>query len=65
MCLTLSATRYGATCTAAWIGLVVHALRPLYDYAWFIGFGVAAVTHLILMKVMPPRDIVEATPAPA
>jgi NCS1 family nucleobase:cation symporter-1 len=52
-------------CTAAWIGLVVPALRPLYDYAWFIGFGVAAVTHLILMKVMPPRVFVEATPAPA
>jgi len=25
-------------------------LRPLYDYAWFVGFGAAAVTHLLLMR---------------
>src|SRR5438132_1188110 len=43
-----------AGCTLAWIGLVVPALRPLYDYAWFVGFGVAAITHLVLMKVAPP-----------
>jgi cytosine/uracil/thiamine/allantoin permease len=33
----------------------VPALRPLYDYAWFVGFGVSAVTHLALMKLAPPR----------
>jgi cytosine/uracil/thiamine/allantoin permease len=27
----------------------------LYDYAWFVGFGVAAATHLALMKLAPPR----------
>ena len=37
-------------CGLAWIGLVVPALRPLYDYAWFVGFGAAAITHLLLMK---------------
>jgi NCS1 family nucleobase:cation symporter-1 len=37
-------------CALAWIGLVVPALRPLYDYAWFVGFGAAAVTHLLLMQ---------------
>jgi NCS1 family nucleobase:cation symporter-1 len=42
-------------CLLAWIGLVVHVLRPLYDYAWFVGFGSALVTYLILMKVLPPR----------
>ncbi|HEX7177477.1 MAG TPA: NCS1 family nucleobase:cation symporter-1 [Pyrinomonadaceae bacterium] len=42
-------------CALAWIGLVVPALRPLYDYAWFVGFGVSAVTHLLLMKLSPPR----------
>jgi NCS1 family nucleobase:cation symporter-1 len=41
-------------CAAAWIGLVVPALKPLYDYAWFVGFGVAAITHWALMKVAPP-----------
>jgi len=52
-------------CVAAWIGLVVPSLRPLYDYAWFVGFGVAAITHLALMKVFRPRDLVDAEPAVA
>jgi len=42
-------------CTLAWIGLVVPVLRPLYDYAWFVGFGSAAITHYVLMKVSQPR----------
>lgn len=37
-------------CGLAWIGLIVPALRPLYDYAWFVGFGAAAITHLLLMR---------------
>ncbi|HTG85794.1 MAG TPA: cytosine permease, partial [Pyrinomonadaceae bacterium] len=41
-------------CLLAWIGLVVPPLRPLYDYAWFIGFGSAALTHYLLMKAAPP-----------
>jgi len=44
-------------CLLAWIGLVVHVLRPLYDYAWFVGFGSAGVTYLILMKVLPPKSV--------
>ncbi len=39
-------------CGLAWIGLVVPSLRPLYDYAWFVGFGAAAITHLLLMKAL-------------
>jgi NCS1 family nucleobase:cation symporter-1 len=35
----------------ALVGLVVPALRPLYDYSWFVGFAVAFVTHYALMKV--------------
>ena len=38
-------------CALAWIGLVVPQLRALYDYAWFVGFGSAALIHLILMKL--------------
>ena len=49
-------------CVAAWIGLVVPSPRPLYDYAWFVGFGVAAITHLLLMKAFRPRDLVDAEP---
>jgi cytosine/uracil/thiamine/allantoin permease len=32
----------------------VPALRPLYDYAWFIGFGVAAVVYLALARRESP-----------
>ena len=35
----------------AWIGLVVEPLRPLYNYAWFVGFGAAFLTHWLLMRV--------------
>jgi nucleobase:cation symporter-1, NCS1 family len=42
----LAATAVGCAC--AWIGLAVPALKPLYDYAWFVGFGVSAVVHLAL-----------------
>ena len=39
-----------AGCAAAWAGLVIPALRPVYDYAWFVGFGVSAVVYLALAK---------------
>ena len=44
-------------CTLAWIGLVVPFLKPLYNYAWFVGFGTAAIVHLVLMKVLPPAPV--------
>jgi NCS1 family nucleobase:cation symporter-1 len=31
-------------------GLVVHPLRPLYDYAWFVGFLCAGAIYLALMR---------------
>jgi len=34
----------------------VSALRPLYDYAWFVGFGTAAIVHLALMRILPPSS---------
>jgi nucleobase:cation symporter-1, NCS1 family len=34
----------------ALIGLIVPALRWLYDYAWFVGFFVAGILYLLLMK---------------
>jgi nucleobase:cation symporter-1, NCS1 family len=48
----------GAGCTLAWIGLVVPALRPLYDYAWFVGFGASALTHWALMRSIPPPVVI-------
>jgi NCS1 family nucleobase:cation symporter-1 len=46
-----NAAGIGATvigCAAAWGGLVFAPLRPLYDYAWFVGFGVAAAVYVAL-----------------
>jgi NCS1 family nucleobase:cation symporter-1 len=42
----IGATAFG--CALAWGGLVVPALKPLYDYAWFVGFFVAGATHVAL-----------------
>ena len=35
-----------AGCAAAWVGLIYPPLRPLYDYAWFVGFAVAGGAYL-------------------
>jgi NCS1 family nucleobase:cation symporter-1 len=34
----------------AFIGLIVSALRVLYDYAWFVGFATSFVVYLALMR---------------
>jgi cytosine/uracil/thiamine/allantoin permease len=34
----------------AWSGFVIPFLAPLFDYAWFVGFIVSAVLHVVLMK---------------
>lgn len=26
----------------------------LYDYAWFVSFGTASVSYVVLMKLLPP-----------
>jgi NCS1 family nucleobase:cation symporter-1 len=41
----------------ALVGLVVPSLRPLYDYAWFVGFGVAFAVYWGLMRGTPPLDL--------
>jgi NCS1 family nucleobase:cation symporter-1 len=40
-----------AGCAAAWGGLIWPAIRPLYDYAWFVGFAVAAAMYLAVARV--------------
>jgi NCS1 family nucleobase:cation symporter-1 len=37
-----------AGCAVAWGGLVIPALKPLYSYAWFVGFFVAGGLHWAL-----------------
>jgi NCS1 family nucleobase:cation symporter-1 len=34
----------------ALLGLIVPSLRLLYDYAWFVGFGVSAAVYVLLMQ---------------
>ena len=41
----------------ALIGLVVPSLRVLYDYSWFVGFGVAFVLYWALMRGTPVVDL--------
>jgi len=33
----------------ALVGLLLPALRWLYDYAWFVGFLISAVAYCVLM----------------
>jgi NCS1 family nucleobase:cation symporter-1 len=39
-----------AGCALAWGGLVIAPLRPLYDYAWFVGFLVSGALYAALMR---------------
>lgn len=39
-----------AGCALAWGGLVVPALKPLYDYAWFVGFFAAGAIYVLLQS---------------
>ena len=40
----------------ALLGLVLPAVRWLYDYAWFVGFLVAGASYVALMQRAPARD---------
>ena len=44
-------------------GLVVPALRPLYDYAWFAGFGAAFLAYWALMRGTPQVKLEDVPPA--
>jgi NCS1 family nucleobase:cation symporter-1 len=48
-----------------WFSITVPWLLKLYPYAWFVGFGAAAIVHLVLMKAFPPRSptVIEAVDA--
>jgi NCS1 family nucleobase:cation symporter-1 len=40
----------GVGCLLAWIGLVVPPLRPMFDYAWFVGAAGSALTYWVWMR---------------
>ena len=39
----------------ALLGLIIPPLRLLYDYAWFVGFGVSGIVYVTLMQRGPAR----------
>jgi NCS1 family nucleobase:cation symporter-1 len=41
----------------ALIGLVVPALRPLYDYSWFVGFAISFMAYYVFMKTQGMSDM--------
>jgi NCS1 family nucleobase:cation symporter-1 len=41
----------------ALVGLLVPPLRPLFDYAWFVGFAVAFLLYGLLMRGTPRLDL--------
>ena len=49
-------------CALAWGGLILPVLRPLYDYAWFVGFFAAGGLYLALRRQGAAPD---ARPRPA
>jgi NCS1 family nucleobase:cation symporter-1 len=48
---------------AALAGLALPALRPLYDYAWFAGFGAALLVYWALMRGTPLLDLGDVPPS--
>jgi len=57
-------------CALAWSGPILHHVGlsiwffdKLYDYAWFVGFGVAGLVHLILTLLIPPAGVRASAPA--
>jgi len=49
-----------AGCFFALAGWFLPAFKPLYDYAWFVGFAVAFALHVLLMKIAPPQTSIVA-----
>jgi NCS1 family nucleobase:cation symporter-1 len=41
-------------CGVAFVGLIYAPLRVLYDYVWFVGFGVSFAAYSLLMTVRQP-----------
>lgn len=37
-------------CGLAWGGLIIPAMRPLFDYAWFVGFAASGLSYYLLMR---------------
>jgi NCS1 family nucleobase:cation symporter-1 len=49
----------------ALVGLVAPPFRPLYDYAWFVGFAVAFLVYGVAMRGTPRLDLAAVPAAPS
>jgi NCS1 family nucleobase:cation symporter-1 len=49
-----------AGCALALGGRFIPALAPLYPFAWFVGFGVSFVLHVVLMRTTSDRPAAAA-----
>jgi cytosine/uracil/thiamine/allantoin permease len=38
---------------------VIPALRPLYDYSWFVGFAVSFAAYYAMMKLKGPATVLQ------
>jgi NCS1 family nucleobase:cation symporter-1 len=46
-------------CALAWVGWFYAPLKPLFDYAWFVGFGVAFAAYVALMRGAPAPTLAD------
>lgn len=46
----------GVGCAVAFVGLIYSPVRVLYNYAWFVGFGVSFVAYGVLMAGRSPAS---------
>jgi nucleobase:cation symporter-1, NCS1 family len=49
-------------CALAWGGLFVPVLRPLYAYAWFVGFAASFAMYIGLMSRRPTSAVTVSEP---
>jgi NCS1 family nucleobase:cation symporter-1 len=51
-------------CALAWAGIFVAPLRPLFDYAWFVGFAVSFLTYAAMAPRAPGAAFDAVAPSP-
>ena len=49
----------GVGCFLAWGGLVIPALKPLWNYGWFVGFFASGLVYWLL-SAGPAREVAAA-----
>jgi len=47
-------------CALAWGGVVIKAMRPMFDYAWFVGGFASALVYYVGMRLASPATFSSA-----